>query len=207
MDERGSGNLQHDGFGTDHQCRRKFCCDESDKVDIHWVGYSYGVFCDTGNGVWVSDGEEGIGEEREVGMDGAQTIEEMAEKLDGVYDLNKVEDCRTMIEVLLRSIREKSATAQKDQDKLKMLALMVINGSPDAREKAKEALASSGTSKKEVLAFLMGMVKMSKEATAMSSKQLIAEVTDSVWDGLDMSGRESAILGEMISRMKKLVGA
>lgn len=139
-------------------------------------------------------------------MDGVRTIEELEEKLDGVYDLNQVEDCRKVIEVLLRSIQEKSVSAQQNQDRLKTLAIMVINGNPEAREKAKEALAISGNTKREVFDFLMGMVNTSKEATALTTKQLISEVTDTVWSELNMSGRESAVLGEMIFRMKKLIG-
>jgi hypothetical protein len=135
-------------------------------------------------------------------MNGARTIEELEEKLDGVYDLNQVNDCRTVIEVLLRSLREKSESAQKDQDDLKMLALMVVNDKPDAREKAKGVLAPVQKDKKEVVDYLMGMVETTKLAKEMSTEQLILEVTNTVWADLNMSGRESAMLGELLFRMK-----
>lgn len=139
-------------------------------------------------------------------MDGVRNIEELQEKLDGVYDLHQAEDCRKVIDVLLRSAREKAVAGQQAQDRLKMLAIMVLNGNPEAREKAKEALAGSGKSKKEVMDFLMSMVNTGAQANALSTKQLISEVTDTVWAGLDMASRESAVLGELIYRTKKLIG-
>lgn len=139
-------------------------------------------------------------------MNGARTIEELQEKLDGVYDLEKVEDCRKVIGVLLRSIRDKDNTAQSSQDQLKMLAIMILNGNPESREKAREVLAGTGKTKKEVMAFLMSMAGTMKEAEVMPNKQLIAEVTDAIWAGYDMASRESSILGEMIFRYKKAVG-
>ena len=139
-------------------------------------------------------------------MDGAKTIEQLQEKLDGVYDLSQAEDCRKVIEVLLRSTNESKQTAQQTQDQLRMLALMVVNGNPEARDKAREVMAGSGKTKAEVFDFLMAMSKTMEAATAMSTKQFIMEVTDTVWAGLDMSSRESAVLGELIFRTKKLAG-
>jgi hypothetical protein len=43
-----------------------------------------------------------------------------------------------------------------------------------------------------------------KSSEAMTNEQLITAVTDKIWMGLDMSSRESAVLGEMIFRIKKL---
>jgi len=139
-------------------------------------------------------------------MDGVRTIEELQDKLDGVYDLRDVEDCRKVLGVLLRSIEEKSAYGSLAYDRLRMLALMVINGNPEARDKAREVMAGSGKSKKEVMDFLMNMAGTMKQAESLTNKQLIAEVTDTVWGVLDMSSRESAVLGELIYRTKKLTG-
>ena len=135
-------------------------------------------------------------------MNCARNIDELQEKLDGVYDLLKVDDCRKMIDVLLRSILDKSNCLEQTQNQLKMLALMVVNDNPSARDKACEVMAGSGKSKAELMDFLMGMANTMKEAEGMTNKQIISEVTDMIWSGLDISSRESAVLGEMIHRMK-----
>ena len=136
-------------------------------------------------------------------MNCARNIDELQEKLDGVYDLSNVDDCRKMIDSLLRSILDKSMCIEQSQNQLKLLALMVVNGNPDAVEKAKDVMAGSGKSKTELLDFLMGMASTMKEAEGMTNKQVISEVTDMIWAGFDISSRESAVLGEMIHRMKK----
>ena len=138
-------------------------------------------------------------------MDGARNIEELQTKLDGVYDLTQVDDCRKMIEVLLRSIRDRDTTAQQAQDRLKMLALMVTNDNPEAKDKAREALSNSGKSKAAVWDFLMKMVRTMEAAEAMPTEQLLSEVMNTIWAEFDMSSRESSILGELIYRVKKLI--
>jgi hypothetical protein len=80
---------------------------------------------------------------------------------------------------------------------------MVVNENPEARDKAREALVKSGKTKAEVYDFLMDMAKTMQDAEDMAEWQLISEVTG-IWAGLDMSSRESAVLGEMIYRMKKI---
>ena len=135
-------------------------------------------------------------------MNCARNIDELQEKLDGVIDFQQVDDCRKMIDVLLRSILDKSNCLEQTQNQLKMLALMVVNDNPSAIEKAREVMAGSGKSKAELMDFLMGMANTMKEAEGMTNKQIISEVTDIIWSGLDISSRESAVLGEMIHRMK-----
>ena len=141
-----------------------------------------------------------------VEMDGVRSVEELQERLEGVYDLNRAEDCWKVIGVLLRSVRQEKATAQQAVDRLKTLALMVVNENPAVRDKAREAIAGSGKSKKELFDFLMDMAKTMDSASELSNKQLVGEVTDTIWAELDMSSRESAVLGELIYRMKKLTG-
>jgi translation initiation factor 2 alpha subunit (eIF-2alpha) len=136
-------------------------------------------------------------------MNWERNIDELQEKLAGVYDLLKVDDSRKMIDVLLRSILDKSNCLEQTQNQLKMLALMVVNDNPNAIEKAREVMAGSGKSKAELMDFLMGMANTMKEAEGMTNKQIISEVTDMIWSGLDSSSRESAVLGEMIHRMKE----
>jgi hypothetical protein len=137
-------------------------------------------------------------------MDGIKNIGELQEKLDGVYDLEQLEDCRKMIDVLLRSIREKEMVALRSQDQLHILALMVVNRNPEAREKALEVTSGSEKPKVKVIDFLTSMADTMKSSEAMTNEQLITAVTDKIWMGLDMSSRESAVLGEMIFRIKKL---
>jgi hypothetical protein len=139
-------------------------------------------------------------------MDGVRNIEELQTRLDGVFDLGNVDDCRKMIDVLLRSIKEKDMAAQQSKDRLKLLSLMVINDNPDAKAKAREAMALSGSSKKEVSNFMSDMVGMMNLADSMTTKQIITYVIENIWMEYDMSGRESAILGEMIRRMKLFAG-
>jgi hypothetical protein len=83
---------------------------------------------------------------------------------------------------------------------------MVMNGNPEARDKAREALVVQGKSKVEVLEFLLRMAKTMDQAESLSNKELIAEVTDTIWAQLTMDSRESAVLGEMIHRAKKMAG-
>ena len=136
-------------------------------------------------------------------MDGIRNIEELEKKMDGVYDLNEVDDCRKIIGVMLRSIREKDILAQQYQDRLKMLSIMVVNENLKAKEKAQEFLSGVGKSKSEVMGFLLGIAETMKAATEMETKEIIDEVTHTVWSTMDMSSRESAVLGELIERMRK----
>lgn len=150
---------------------------------------------------WVSEIEG------EMKMDGVKTIEELQAKLAGVFDLSEVDDCRKIIGVLLRSMGEKESSSQSCQNNLKMLAMMVVNGNPEARDKATEVLTGSRKSKNEMWDFLVGMAKTMEQATSMTTEQIISEVMEKVWSPLDMSSRESAVLGELIFRTRKLIGA
>ena len=139
-------------------------------------------------------------------MNAARDIEELEKKLDGVYDLTRTEDCRKIIGVLLRSIRERNEVCQQDRQSLKMLSMMVLNGNPRARTKAQESMVTFKRAPGEVLGFLMGMCRTMNEAEKLTTEKLITEVMNSVWSNLDASSRESALLGELVYRMKKLVG-
>ena len=131
------------------------------------------------------------------------TIEELEAKLDGVLDLNDVTDCRKMIGTLLRSIRDKEQAAQRMQDQLKSLAIMVLGDKPEAHEKAREIVAGAKSSAPNLLGFLYQMAQTMADAEKMPDKQLIDEVMNTIWANYDMSSRESSILGEMIERMKR----
>jgi hypothetical protein len=167
-------------------------------VDVLLVGSHSGLFCD------VCDDGRIFSGKGEIRMDGIKNIGELQEKLDGVYDLEQLEDCRKMIDVLLRSICEKEIVALRSQDQLHILALMVVNRNSEARDKALEVLSGSRKSRVKVIDFLTSMADTMKLSEAMTNEQLVTEVTDKIWMGLDMSSRESAVLGEMIFRIKKL---
>ena len=139
-------------------------------------------------------------------MDGIRTLDELQEKLDGVFDLNQADDCQKVIETLLRTIRDRDEAAQKAQDDLKMLALLVMNESLEARIKAKEIMTVSKKGKSGVGEFILKMFNSMIDATKLSNKQIIEEVTSKIWGSLDMSSRESAVLGELLLRSKKAFG-
>ena len=139
-------------------------------------------------------------------MDGVRTLDELQEKLDGAFDLSQAEDCHKVIETLLRTIRDRDAAAQKAQDDLKMLALMVMNENLEARAKARDVMTGSKKGKVGVGEFILKMFASMTDANGMTNKQLVSEVTGKIWGSLDMSSRESAILGELLFRMKKLIG-
>jgi hypothetical protein len=130
----------------------------------------------------------------------------LQDKLDGVFDLNQTEDCQKVIETLLRTVRDREQAAQKSQDDLKMLALMVMNENPEARRKALDVMTVSKKGKSGVGAYIMRMFNTMTEAKEMTNKQLLSEVTGKIWGCMDMSSRESAILGELLFRTKKLIG-
>ncbi len=138
-------------------------------------------------------------------MNAVKDIEELQKKLEGIFDLTQVEDCRKVIGTLLRTIQDRNAAAQKAHDDLKTLALMVMNENPDARRKALDVMAGSKESKQRVEEHIVRMCNSMTEAKEMSNRQLLSEVTDKIWGCLDQSGRESAILGELLFRTKKLI--
>lgn len=139
-------------------------------------------------------------------MDGARTLDELQEKLDGVFDLNRADDCQKVIETLLRTVRDRDSVTQKAQDDLKMLALMVINDNPEVRTRARESVMGHSKGKVSVGEYILKMFTSMTDANGMTNKELISEVTGSIWGSLDMSSRESAILGELLFRTKKLIG-
>jgi len=129
------------------------------------------------------------------------TIEELREKLEGVYDLGNALDCEAVIRMLLRDLDGANRRAETATDKLKVLAFMVSQGKPETRERAQEILAGSGK-KEEVWDFLMEMCEEIRRAEAMSAEDLGEDVLNRVWSEMDMQTRESAILAELIRRFR-----
>jgi cytochrome c556 len=136
-------------------------------------------------------------------MDRVRTIEELQDKLDGVYDLETVDDCRKIISMLLRTEFDRDVLFKQSQDKLKNLAIMVVNENPQEKDQAREALSKSGKSKRSLMSFMTDMSKEMDSASSITNNQLITAVTDQIWSVFDISSRESSILGEMIERLKK----
>ena len=63
-------------------------------------------------------------------------LEGLRKRLEGTYDLDKVEDCQRVIEVLLRGSDRANVTVAKAREELKALALDVVNERIEAKERA-----------------------------------------------------------------------
>lgn len=120
--------------------------------------------------------------------------------LDGVYDLNNVQDCRKVIQVLLRDVAKSNARATDSLVKLKGLALKVMSGSSDVKDAARAALTDGASGGVDVLGYMMRMVQEMSNVRAMHDDVLVSEVIDKVWANYDMSGNESALVAELIER-------
>jgi hypothetical protein len=133
------------------------------------------------------------------------TLEKLQKNLDGVYDLRDTADCHAMIRFLLRDLDGSKAREKQAREKLKSLAASVLSDSFDAKEKARNVLSASGGKEDSTNAikFILRMGEMMKAAEDMTNEQLSEEVLDKVWANLDMSSRESAVLGEMMARFKE----
>jgi hypothetical protein len=136
-------------------------------------------------------------------MNGATTIDELQDRLGDNPNLNEVEGCRQVISLLLLAIKDREKVAEHARDLLKNLAMMVLNGNPEVVEKAKEYTIRQGKEKYEVMEFLLKMVDTMTEAENMTDENLVTEVLERIWQGMDMSSRESSLLGELIHRFKQ----
>jgi len=128
-------------------------------------------------------------------------IEELEEKLDGVFDLTDIDDCREVIQTLLRDNQRRCE--EGCSDKLKMLAKMVMSDNPRAKELAQTIEGS--TKKKSAKALLDFFARMSnsvRHAKSLNNEKLIDAVLG-IWGGLLMDSVESAVLEEIIERFKK----
>jgi len=134
------------------------------------------------------------------------SLERLQERLDGVYDLTKVKDCRAVIDMLLRDLDKSNMRTSAEIVKMRSLALAVANDRFDAKEKAKEVLSSRQRDGGHVMEFLASMAEEMKQADALDDESLAAEVLNTTWANLDMDSRESAVLSELIGRFKKLKG-
>ena len=133
------------------------------------------------------------------------TLEKLQESLDGVYDLRDTVDCHAVIRFLIRDLEGSKAREKQAREGFKSLAASVLAGDTiESKEKARDALSPSANKEDRVNAakFLLRMGKMMKSAEEMNDEQLSEEVLNRIWSNLDMSGKESAMLGEMLARFK-----
>lgn len=128
--------------------------------------------------------------------------ERLQRNLEGVYDLDKAEDCRKVIEVLLRDLEEANARASDARSGLKSLALMVTSGNQDMRDAARKVLLDGSGRRVDMLGYVMRMVGQMDDVRTLPDDVLVSEVLDKVWVSYDMSGRESALVAEVLDRFK-----
>lgn len=130
--------------------------------------------------------------------------EALQEKLEGVFDFNKVDDCHQVIQSLVKDLKHARSQAEATESSAKMLALLVTNGrEPQAKAKAKEILTGVMSSNGTVLDFLKKMSETMDAAEEMTDSQLVDEVMDKVWSDLNANSIEAAVLEELIERFKK----
>ena len=130
-------------------------------------------------------------------------FELLEKKLDGIYDFNDIADCQSVIRILVRDLRNSRMQAEKNEQDLKMLALLVSNKrDKQAAGKAKEVLVGSKP-KTNIIDYLKRMSGSIKDAMEMDDTQLLDEVTNRVWADLDYESIESAVLEELMHRYNK----
>jgi hypothetical protein len=133
-------------------------------------------------------------------------LEGLRKRLEGTYDLDKVEDCQRVIQVLLRGSDKANRTASNARSELKALALDVVNDRFEAKERAAKALTNKdGEEPRErgpaqLMGFLSKMAEEMTRAEDMTDEELKSEVLSGLWANLDMHGRDSAVLGEIVGR-------
>jgi len=123
--------------------------------------------------------------------------------LEGVYDLTSVSDCRKVIQVLLRDVERANARVADTLVRLKGLALKVMSESADMKDAARNAIVNDTLNGSGVLGYIMRMVQEMKDVRVMSDDTLVSEILDKVWANYDISGRESAVIAELIERFRK----
>jgi hypothetical protein len=135
------------------------------------------------------------------------TLEQLAAKLEGTYDLTDLADCQSVIRMLLRNLDAANARAERANTDLKSLAFQVHRGNDDkAHEKAEAILAGCKRPAGEVMAGLMKMSDEMGRASDLNDTDLTTEVFKEVWGELTIDGRPSAVLEEMIHRFKVMTG-
>jgi len=134
-------------------------------------------------------------------------IEELKDKLNGVYDFDEAKDCQKVITMLLRDLVGANKRAEHAVTQMKMLAMMVVRGRQNARKKAEDIIrVTPRLSSGEVMEEMERMSREMESANGLTDEQLVNDVLRHVWGDLDFTGRPSAVLEEMICRYKKMAG-
>jgi len=134
-------------------------------------------------------------------------MEELKEKLEGVYNFDNPEHCQKVIEMLLRDLERANKSLADTQTQLKMLAYLTAANKGRAIEKANDIL--SGVPRKtkvEVWDMLVGMTNEMHRAKGLDDEELLDEVTSGIWSDLHMDSRESAVLEELLRRYRDKAG-
>jgi hypothetical protein len=133
-------------------------------------------------------------------------LEQLQQKLEGVFDLTNTLDCQSVIRALLKDLERARGEELAAQAKLRILASLVSNGKTSAKEVARGVLEKTEKrSPEEVMDFLFCMCDETKRAEKLGDKDLISDAIKA-WAELDMHSRESAVIDELIQRFKAAKG-
>jgi len=131
-------------------------------------------------------------------------IGELEKRLEGTHNFSDIKDCHSVIKMLLRDLDIARKGEDKKEKGLKTLALAVRHNPVESEELAEQALSKHKNVPKNILSFLKGMSEEMIQAENLSDEVLTDNVLKDVWGDLDLNGRPSAVLEEMIRRFRKL---
>lgn len=138
---------------------------------------------------------------------GVKNLDGLREKLEGVFDLDTLEDCHKIIGAILRSNNDKTKNLEDAKSRLNVLAWLVINGNPKALADAEDIVNISRDKRKSnVLEVLNVMASSMANTEGLNDEKLVEAMFDKVYPNFDISSEESAILDELILRFKKYAG-
>jgi hypothetical protein len=134
------------------------------------------------------------------------SLEQLQQKLEGVFDLTSAVDCQSVIRALLRDLDRARGEDAAAQAKLRILASLVSNGKPSAKEVAQGVLEKTEKrSPEDVMDFLFCMCDETTRAEKLDDKDLVSDAVKA-WAELDMHSRESAVIDELTQRFKAAKG-
>lgn len=136
-------------------------------------------------------------------MGGSITMDRLRDSLEGVFDFDNPKDCEKVIGSLLKSLNESRKRQEEAEERLKELVRRVKAGDPSA---VSFASGEEGKGKgMGALGFILKMAGEMDSVSSLSDSELANELMNGVWASYDISGRESALLGEAIKRLKECV--
>ena len=136
-------------------------------------------------------------------VDEVMTVARLKEGLEGVYDLDSAKDCKDVIRMLVRDLNLARAKEKEAEERTRTLAVAVTGGNvKEAEALARKVVEARRPRRPDVLTFLMSMGKEMEAAEKLTDARLAEEILDKVWGAFDMSGKESALLGEAARRLK-----